>query len=137
MEELRQEIKDIPVTNKNLQFFIILLGAMVFAVVYRTPALSNNWPLVVGIGIILIATLFIPRVISPIYKLWMTLALIIGFFVSTIILTIVFICVITPMAVTMKILKRKTPFALSKKSQKSYWIRRKHNTDIKQYLEQY
>jgi hypothetical protein len=70
-----------------------------------------------GLGLVL------PRVLKPLYLVWMSLAAILGYFVSRIILTVLYFFVITPIGLFMRLLGKDI---LDKKmdSRQSYWHRR-------------
>jgi len=95
----------------------------------------------IGMGILIIATLlgfagiafgsFMPNALVRIYRVWMLVALILGWFVSRIILAIIFFLIITPIGIVAKLAGKK--HIIGHRSQESYWIKRKpdHHIDYK------
>ena len=81
--------------------FPILLG-------WAIPSLIGHhfrtWTLFIGIPALLLG-IFSPRLLFYPYKLWMKIGYILGWFNSRIILGLVFILVLNPIALIMKILK--------------------------------
>jgi len=56
--------------------------------------------------------------------------MLLGKYISPIIMAIIFFCVVTPTGLIMKIL-RKDLLNLKKKDKKSYWIERKSKSEMK------
>ena len=63
----------------------------------------HKWPLVVG-GILCSLALIAPRSLFGFYKVWMSIALVLGWLNSRIILGLVFILMVTPMALVMRLM---------------------------------
>ncbi|KIX15639.1 hypothetical protein X474_03070 [Dethiosulfatarculus sandiegensis] len=78
--------------------------------------------------------LLLPRVLKPLYLVWMSLASVLGYFVSRIILTILYFLVITPIGLFMRLLGKDI---LDKKmdSKQSYWHRRANQSNDPARLE--
>jgi len=87
---------------------------------------SNAWVEVfLGLTLIfLICTLAVPTVLRPLNKAWYQLGLLMGRFVSPIVLGILFFIVITPVAIAMRLVGRDA-LLLKKRNVDSYWIDRK------------
>jgi len=76
-----------------------------------------------------------PRVLGPVYKYWMKLALALGFISSHVILALLYYFVFTPIGLVMRLLG-KNPLVLHlDKGLKSYWIRKGNVKYDKQYYE--
>ncbi len=84
------------------------------------------------IGIlILLPGLFWPKILEPIYKVWMTFALLLGFVMNHLILAMMFYVVITPIGIVKRMIK-KDPLQISlNRAIESYWIKRT-NDDFSQ-----
>ena len=78
-----------------------------------------------GIGItILLVGLVRPRILGPVHKEWMGMSLLIGFFMTHLILALMYYFILTPVGLVMKALG-KDPLRLKHdQNAKSYWIRR-------------
>ncbi|MFK8184078.1 MAG: SxtJ family membrane protein [Phormidesmis sp.] len=63
----------------------------------------HRWPIVAG-GILCSVALVAPRSLAPFYAVWMRIALVLGWLNSRIILGIIFLLVLTPMALIMRLL---------------------------------
>jgi hypothetical protein len=79
-----------------------------------------------GLGgcILLLSGLLIPILLKPLYNGWMALALTIGFFMSRILLALIFFFLFTPIGLIMRLLKKDPLDQKTDPSAVSYWIRR-------------
>ena len=109
-------------SNKNfgLVFFIF------FLIISFYPLLNNEnlrlWSLVISL-IFLILGLLNSKILTPFNKLWMNFGLLLGKFISPVIMSIIFFLVVTPIGIIMKFLK-KDLLNLKFNSGKSYWIKK-------------
>tara|TARA_Y100001980_G_C14432412_1_gene220612 strand:- start:151 stop:540 length:390 start_codon:yes stop_codon:yes gene_type:complete len=109
-------------SNKNfgLVFFIF------FLIISFYPLLNNEnlrlWSLVISL-IFLILGLLNSKILTPFNKLWMNFGLLLGKFISPVIMSIIFFLVVTPIGIIMKFLK-KDILNLKFNSDKSYWIKK-------------
>ena len=111
-------------TNKSfgLVFFVF------FSIISLFPLLKNEnirtWALIVSI-IFLILGLLNSKILSPLNKIWFKFGILLGNFVSPIVMSIVFFAVVTPTALMMRIF-RKNLLGLKKNNKKSYWIKKSY-----------
>ncbi len=78
-----------------------------------------------------------PSVFRPVYLVWMTLALPIGWTVSHLLLVIVYYVVLTPIGLLMKLVGYDPLQRRLDRSAKSYWITHESPADTAQYFKQY
>ena len=71
--------------------------------------------------IFLLLTLFNSKYLTPLNKLWFKIGLILGRFISPIVIGIIFFLVVTPIAIIMKILG-KDILGIKKNNKKTYWV---------------
>jgi hypothetical protein len=83
--------------------------------------------------------LVLPSALKPLQKVWMVLAVVMGWFMTRIILGVLFFLVFTTISLISKLLFRKQFLDLKiDKSAKSYWIRRESKPfDAKNYERQF
>jgi Saxitoxin biosynthesis operon protein SxtJ len=81
------------------------------------------WPLHLGVAIVFLAiALLRPNALSPLNRLWTRFGLLIGMIVSPIVLGLLFVLVVTPVGLLMR-LTGKDPLRLRRESGVgSYWI---------------
>ena len=89
----------------------------------------------VGGALMVTTGAIVPKLLTPVYWLWMKLAHLLGWVNTRLLLGIIFFVIITPMAVVMKVFGRD---ALNRKIDKdvdSYWIPRPPIASIKEHCE--
>lgn len=87
----------------------LLIGLWPLAV--RAEA-ARLWAVGIAAGLMLPAVLF-PTVLTPIYRVWMTIGNTLGWINTRIILTLVFYGLFTPIGVIRRVLLKKDPLHLS------------------------
>jgi len=123
------------ISNKILKEFGLLVGfSFPILIGLILPAISGHsfrfWTLIIGLPLIFFA-IFSPSSLLYLYKAWMKLGHIMGWLNSRIILGLVFIIVLQPIALIMKIVGHD-PLKLKRLNQKSYKIVKKgHHIDLK------
>ena len=102
---LLEEIKNINSGKKQLKEFALTIGIVLLIVsaimFYNSSELKLHFG-IAGILVILLGYVF-PNLLMPLQKLWMALALVLGFFMSRLILTLLFYLVITPIGLISKL----------------------------------
>jgi len=68
--------------------------------------------------------LVLPVLLKPIHKIWMTLAIFIGWFMSRFILSVLFYLVLTPIGLSMRLLGKDLLNQKFNKNAETYWIKR-------------
>lgn len=107
-------------SNKSfgLVFFVF------FILIALYPLLKNEniriWSIAISF-FFLILGLINSKLLTPLNKVWFKFGILLGKFVSPIIMAIIFFLVITPTSIIMKLLN-KNLLNLKKKSRKTYWI---------------
>jgi len=123
---IKEEFKNIKSTKKDLRKFGITVGGVLIlaAVVlfYFTKPAAIYFAIIGGILVSL--GLVFPQGIKPLNKIWMGLAIVLGFFMSRLILTILFYIVLTPIALLAKLVGKKFIDLKYDKSAKTYWEKR-------------
>ena len=114
----KQKIKIASNRSFGIVFFVV------FLIISFYP-LSNEgdlriWSLVVSI-IFLLLGLFNSKILTPLNKTWFKFGMILGNIVSPIIMGLVFFCVVTPIAIIMRLLG-KDILNIKKNKKKTYWI---------------
>ena len=76
-----------------------------------------------------------PRLLSIPYRLWMSLALVLGFTITRLLLTAVFFLLITPVGLLMRLAGRDPMRRKLDPEAPTYWIPRVDESDPKERLE--
>jgi hypothetical protein len=118
-----QDIKNIQSGQKDLKNFGLLVGGVFF--ILGLVSLWRHrtvWELFVPLGVVLMLLgMIAPRTLKAAYKIWMSLAIVLGFVVTTIILTIFFLVGMTLVTLISKIVGKKFLDISYKTSATSYW----------------
>jgi len=122
----REEIKKIPMDRKSLRNFGLLMAlVLLLAGGWLWWKGVSSWPWAAGAAALLAGCgLAVPEVLKPVYRAWMIFAVILGWVMTRVILTVVFYLVVTPISLLGRAFGEQ--FLQLKKSQgsSSYWVRR-------------
>ena len=134
-----EEIKNIKTDIKSLKSFGITIGIVILVIsglLYFKEQDSYKFFLYVA-GFFIGFGLLFPRALRRIYLIWMAFALILGWFMTRIILSLLFYVLITPIGIISRIFGNN--FLETKKINKtSYWNKRDSKNEYSQdYRNQY
>ena len=108
--------------SSNRSFGIVFF--IVFLLIALYPILKGNdlriWSLLIS-SIFLILGLINSKILTPLNKLWFKFGLLLGRFISPLIMGIIFFVVVTPIAIIMRLLK-KDLLNLKYNKKETYWI---------------
>ena len=108
--------------SSNRSFGIVFF--IVFLVIALYPLLKDNdlriWSLVISF-IFLILGLINSKILTPLNRLWFKFGLLLGKFISPLIMGIIFFIVVTPIGIIMRLLK-KDLLNLKYNKKETYWI---------------
>ena len=108
--------------SSNRSFGIVFF--IFFFIVGLYPLLDSQeirvWSLIASL-VFLILGITNSNILTPINKLWLKFGLLLGKFVSPIIMMIIFFIVVTPIGLFMRLI-RKDLLSLKYNNNKSYWI---------------
>ena len=123
---LKEELKHIRETKKDLRKFGLTVGGVLIllaAVLFYFTKPSAVYFAVIG-GILVLLGITYAQALKPLTKIWMGLAIVLGFFMSRLILTILFYFVLTPIAILAKLFSKKFMPIKPDKNISSYWEKR-------------
>ena len=123
---LKEEFKHIKETKKDLRKFGLTVGIVLAAIgtlLFYFEKSSAIYFTIIGGLLILLGILF-PQLLKPLNKIWMGLAIVLGFIMTRVILTTLFYLVITPIGFLAKIFGKKFMLLKYDKSAKTYWEKR-------------
>ncbi len=118
-----EEFKNIKSAKTDLRKFGLTIGItlIVIAIFIFIFKLYINAPLLI-IGVLLIPIAYIfPVLLLPFQKFWMALAIILGWFSTRLILSIVFYLLLTPIRIISKVFGKNFLELKIDKRKKSYW----------------
>ena len=109
-------------TNKSfgIVFFVFFLIVSIF------PLLNDGdirvWSLIISI-IFLILGVLNSKILTPLNQVWFKFGILLGRFVSPVVMGIIFFAIVTPTSVIMRVLQ-KNLLNLKKGNKKTYWLER-------------
>ncbi len=110
--------------SSNRSFGIVFF--FVFLVIALYPFINSGelrlWSLLISI-IFLILGLINSKILTPLNKIWFKFGLLLGKIISPIIMGIIFFCVVTPIGLFMRLLK-KDILNLKFSNLNTYWIKK-------------
>jgi hypothetical protein len=120
---LLEEIRQIKSSKKDLKKFgltigiaVLLIGVFLF---FRQKWVAVYWG---GTGLVLIALSFsAPVVLKPLNKIWMTMAILLGWVMTRVLLTLIFYIVLTPSGLIVRLLGKDLLDQKVERDKKSYW----------------
>jgi hypothetical protein len=123
---IREDIKELKTSDRDLRKFGLVVGGVFFAVgllflwryPHRTPYFA--WP---G-GALMVMGVVLPRALKWVYVAWMSVAFVLGFVMAHIILTLLFFLVITPMGLVARLTGKDFLSLKLDRTAKSYWLPR-------------
>ena len=110
--------------SSNRNFGIVFF--FVFLIIALYPIINSGelrlWSLLISI-IFLILGLINSKILTPLNKIWFKFGLLLGKIISPIIMGIIFFCVVTPIGLFMRLLK-KDILNLKFSNLNTYWIKK-------------
>lgn len=118
-----EELKNIPTTRKDLRKSGLSVGVVLAAIGFFLLFKSKpSYPYFLGAsGILIIPALFFPVILKPFQKFWMGLAIILGWFSTRIILSLLFYLILTPIGFFMRISGKDLLDKKIQRERASYW----------------
>ena len=133
-----EEIKQLKTGPTELRKFGWVVGGVFAALgIFLWLRHSSHFGWVLGVGLLLLSCgALVPRALKYVYLGWMSLAIVLGLIVSTLLLTVFFFLVLTPIGLAARMvgkdfLRRKPDAKAS-----SFWIRRPAGIKSKVQYEQ-
>ena len=133
-----EDIRNIKSTKKDIRECVLTVGIVYLAILSWILFLKHKpvHPKFFIAGTIFIALgLLFPAVFKPFQKIWMAIAAILGFFMSRIILFLLFYLAITPIGLLTRLLGKDILDQKIDKSRKSYWHDRRNVIKTKESYE--
>lgn len=130
---IREELQKLSCEKSDLKKFGItmaialsIIGAFLF-----WKKFNYHYVLFIVAVIFLALGFIIPAALKYVYKAWMTLAIIMGFIMTKVIMFLLFFLIITPMGIVGRILGKKFLDTDIDKNAVTYWIKREQTEKIK------
>ena len=110
-------------TNRSfgIVFFIVFFIIAIFPL--KNDGDIRIWSLLISV-IFLLLGLLNSKILTPLYRIWSKFGILLGRFISPLIMGLIFFLVVTPIGLLMRML-RKDLLNLKFDNNKSYWIEKK------------
>ena len=118
-----EEIKNIKSEKSDLRNFGIIVGIILLIISgFLFWKEKESFQIFLAIGITLFLTaIAIPAVLKPVYWMWMIFAIILGWFMTRVILSLLFYVIITPIGLTLRFFGKQFVELRWEKSKESCW----------------
>ena len=135
-----EEIKNIKSEKSDIRNFGITLGIILLLISgFLFWKEKESYQIFSGIGITLsLIAIAIPSVLKPVYWMWMIFGIILGWFMTRVILSLLFYIIITPIGLTLRLFGKQFLELRWDKSKESYWnFRTNEHLQNKNYEKQF
>lgn len=127
ISDVKYELQKLDVSFIALRKFGLTIGALLifFGILFQYFTIYSTIKILFWvIGIILVLFAFVsPSKLLSVYRIWMGIAFVLGWFVSRFLLSILFLIVLTPIAIIAKLVNKKFLNLAFKKADLTYWIK--------------
>ena len=136
---LVEEIRDIKSTKKKLKnFAVTIFVALILIGIFLLIRKKEYYFYFFIVSITFLISGFIaPFVLKPIYRVWMSIALIMGWVMMRVILSVLFCLVVTPIGLLRRILRKNSMDLKFDKNAESYWVKSDSFSGKDYYKKQY
>jgi membrane-bound ClpP family serine protease len=125
---LIEEIKSIKSDKKELRKFGITVGAVLVIIGFLFQLVWDNYTVYMILGsigaVLLLHGVLFPKILLPVHKIWMTIAVILGFIMTRVILSILFYLVVTVVGLIARITGKDFLDIKIDRKKESYWNKR-------------
>lgn len=123
MNWIKQEIRDLDRSPRALRKFGFTVGGAlaVLAVVSELRHGHAGLILFALAGLVPLAGWLAPRFLTRFFVVWMTFAIVLGWIITRIILTVLFFCVLTPIGMLQRLFGKSPIKLVIQKSRATYW----------------
>ena len=134
INDLKEDFRQLEISNRKLKQFAYLTGIilLILSVWYYFKHGNRSWTYVtVSISLILFAIALLKvKILTGVYKIWMGIAIVLGFFISRILISLIFFIGLTPISLLGRLLKKKWMDIDFNQKKDTYWIVKDHPDSV-------
>jgi len=128
IEDVGEQIRQLDLSKKSLRRFGLLVGSVMLVLsgwmFLKDRLMTLRYALgIVGFLLILLGTTF-PSVLKHVYRIWMGFAFTVGWVVSRLLLLVLFVFVISPIGLIVRLFKKSLLSIGFDEKMDSYWVRK-------------
>ena len=122
-----EDIKNISTTKKDIKNFGYLIGGILVVIsLFLIWKDISSYKIIMPIGVIFVLFgQYFPTILKPIYLVWMTFAVILGWIMTRVILIAIFYLIVTPIGLIAKLFRHKFLDLTFRTENDTYWNYRK------------
>jgi hypothetical protein len=128
-------------SRKDLRVFAVLFWVFFTGVAYivfrRTGSTAIAGGIAAAAALVGIVGLAVPKVVRPVYIVWMLAAFPIGWLLSHVLMGVIYYLVVTPVGMVMRMLGRDPMRRGFDAKATTYWIPRTNENDQSRYFRQF
>ena len=138
---VHDEVARLDVSRRALRHFGLVVGGVFAALAAVAAWRAGGAPGPVGVGFgavgaaLIVGGLAAPRALGPVYRVWMTAAIAMGFVTTRVLLTLVFALVFVPVGLLFRLLRRDVLAQRPDPAAPSYWLRHEAGPSARDRLE--
>jgi len=140
LQTVRAEVRALDPSPRALRSFGLVVGGVFFAVGALLWWRSGGpwaWGLSGVGGLLVVLGVVLPVVLRPIRTAWMALAFALGFVMTKVLLTLVFVLAVTPTALALRLAGKDLLHRRPDPEAASYWLPRDDGQPDRESLERY
>jgi hypothetical protein len=118
-----KEIRNIKESKKDLRKFGLTVGIVLLAIaslLYWKGKENYTAFEIIG-GFLVVVSILFPIILRPLNKIWMTLAILMGWIMTRVILIVIFFIVLTPLSLIARLIGKDFLDLKIDKEKNSYW----------------
>lgn len=143
MRVVLEEIRALDTSKKQLRSFGLVVGTILVAIAVFVWW-RRSWELgavVQGLaglgGGLVVLGLVLPTVLRPVYRVWMALAVVLGFVMTRVILTLTYYLTFVPIGLVLRLMGKDPMDRTLQPGASSYWIQKEYRDDAPTRHERY
>lgn len=123
---IKEDIKSIKSSKKDLRNFGLIIGTIFIVLgLYWLWRGRSLWEIFVAIGgILVLAGIFVPAALKWFYRVWMSVGVVLGLFVTNILLSVFFYVLLTPLSLIARLAGKKFMDLGFRNGRETYWQQR-------------
>ncbi len=141
---IRELQKEITVDRKKIRDFGIVMFTVVGLIIpaflsWRADWIITDWMtrLFIFGSLFLAVCVILPKPMQPVYRAWMTLAILLGLVMTKVIISLVFYLMMVPIGLIRQLVTGDPLKQKADPDAETYWVKKEQESDPAQYEKQY